>query len=157
MDDRFERPHRDTTGYMMRAYSKMLYLRELISKEKANEYYGKCMELARARGDLAEIYSTSARYYQYMGEYERAVAYIDSAVTVYKRNGTKADFASIYAVQSWLYENLGDYKTPSKRCAHPIRSATTTAWKRRRTASPRCRPCSKWGSWSLKNPGWPTA
>ena len=110
MDDRFERPHRDTTGYMMRAYSKMLYLRELISKEKANEYYGKCMELARARGDLAEIYSTSARYYQYMGEYERAVAYIDSAVTVYKRNGTKADFASIYAVQSWLYENLGDYK-----------------------------------------------
>ena len=110
MDDRFERPHRDTTGYMMRAYSKMLYLRELISKEKANEYYGKCMELARARGDLAEIYSTSARYYQYMEEYERAVAYIDSAVTVYKRNGTKADFASIYAVQSWLYENLGDYK-----------------------------------------------
>ena len=38
------------------------------------------------------------------------VAYIDSAVTVYKRNGTKADFASIYAVQSWLYEHLGDYK-----------------------------------------------
>lgn len=110
MDDRFERPYRDTTGYTMRAYSKMLYLRELISKEKATQYYGKCMELARARGDLAEIYSTSARYYQYMKEYERAVAYIDSAVTVYKRNGTKADFASIYAVQSWLYEHLGDYK-----------------------------------------------
>lgn len=110
MDDRFERPYRDTTGYTMRAYSKMLYLRELISKEKATQYYGKCMELARARGDLAEIYSTSARYYQYMEEYERAVAYIDSAVTVYKRNGTKADFASIYAVQSWLYEHLGDYK-----------------------------------------------
>lgn len=53
-------------GYTMRAYSKMLYLRELISKEKATQYYGKCMELARARGDLAEIYSTSARYYQYM-------------------------------------------------------------------------------------------
>ena len=110
MDDRFERPYRDTTGYTMRAYSKMLYLRELISKEKATQYYGKCMELARARGDLAEIYSTSARSYQYMEEYERAVAYIDSAVTVYKRNGTKADFASIYAVQSWLYEHLGDYK-----------------------------------------------
>ena len=110
MDDRFERPYRDTTGYTMRAYSKMLYLRELISKEKATQYYGKCMELARARGDLAEIYSTSARYYQYMEEYERAVAYIDSAVTVYKRNGTKADFASIYEVQSWLYEHLGDYK-----------------------------------------------
>ena len=110
MDDRFERPYRDTTGYTMRAYSKMLYLRELISKEKATQYYGKCMELARARGDLAEIYSTSARYYQYMEEYEQAVAYIDSAVTVYKRNGTKADFASIYAVQSWLYEHLGDYK-----------------------------------------------
>lgn len=39
MDDRFERPHRDTTGYMMRAYAKMVYLRDLISRDKLNEYY----------------------------------------------------------------------------------------------------------------------
>ena len=78
MDDRFERPHRDTTGYMMRAYAKMVYLRDLISRDKLNEYYQKCIGLARARGDMAEIYSTSARYYQCTGDYERAVAYIDS-------------------------------------------------------------------------------
>ena len=114
MDDRFERPHRDTTGYMMRAYAKMVYLRDLISRDKLNEYYQKCIGLARARGDLAEIYSTSARYYQYMEEYERAVAYIDSAVTVYKRNGIKADLAPIYATQSYLYEKMGDYKNALK-------------------------------------------
>ena len=114
MDDRFERPHRDTTGYMMRAYAKMVYLRDLISRDKLNEYYQKCIGLARARGDLAEIYSTSARYYQYMGEYERAVAYIDSAVTVYKSKGIKADLAPIYATQSYLYEEMGDYKNALK-------------------------------------------
>lgn len=157
MDDRFERPYRDTTGYTMRAYSKMLYLRELISKEKATQYYGKCMELARARGDLAEIYSTSGRYYQYMEEYERAVAYIDSAVTVYKRNGTKADFASIYAVQSWLYEHLGDYKN----ALEALRESNTIRHNDRveeaQNSLAEMQTCSKWDSWNLKNPGWPTA
>ena len=110
MDDRFERPHRDTTGYMMRAYAKMVYLRDLISRDKLNEYYQKCIGLARARGDMAEIYSTSARYYQCTGDYERAVAYIDSTITVYKSKGIKADLAPIYATQSYLYEAMGEYK-----------------------------------------------
>lgn len=110
MDDRFERPHRDTTGYMMRAYAKMVYLRDLIPEEKVSDYYHKCMELARAKCDTAEIYSTSARYYQYMGDNERAVAYIDSTITAYKRAGIKADFAPIYATQSYLYEAMGEYK-----------------------------------------------
>lgn len=114
MDDRFERPHRDTTGYMMRAYAKMVYLRDLISRDKLNEYYQKCIGLARAKGDMAEIYSTSARYYQYMGDNERAVAYIDSTITAYKRAGIKADFAPIYATQSYLYEKMGDYKNALK-------------------------------------------
>ena len=114
MDDRFERPHRDTTGYMMRAYAKMVYLRDLISRDKLNEYYQKCIGLARARGDMAEIYSTSARYYQCTGDYERAVAYIDSTITAYKSKGIKADLASIYATQSYLYEKMGDYKNALK-------------------------------------------
>ena len=114
MDDRFERPHRDTTGYMMRAYAKMVYLRDLISRDKLNEYYQKCIGLARARGDLAEIYSTSARYYQCTGDYERAVAYIDSTITAYKSKGIKADLAPIYATQSYLYEKMGDYKNALK-------------------------------------------
>lgn len=114
MDDRFERPHRDTTGYMMRAYAKMVYLRDLISRDKLNEYYQKCIGLARARGDMAEIYSTSARYYQCTGDYERAVAYIDSTITVYKSKGIKADLAPIYATQSYLYKEMGDYKNALK-------------------------------------------
>lgn len=114
MDDRFERPHRDTTGYVMRAYAKMVYLRDLISRDKLNEYYQKCIGLARARGDMAEIYSTSARYYQCTGDYERAVAYIDSTITVYKSKGIKADLAPIYATQSYLYEKMGDYKNALK-------------------------------------------
>ena len=114
MDDRFERPHRDTTGYMMRAYAKMVYLRDLISRDKLNEYYQKCIGLARARGDMAEIYSTSARYYQCTGDYERAVAYIDSTKTAYKSKGIKADLAPIYATQSYLYEKMGDYKNALK-------------------------------------------
>ena len=114
MDDRFERPHRDTTGYMMRAYAKMVYLRDLISRDKLNEYYQKCIGLARARGDMAEIYSTSARYYQCTGDYERAVAYIDSTITVYKSKGIKADLAPIYATQSYLDEEMGDYKNALK-------------------------------------------
>lgn len=114
MDDRFERPHRDTTGYMMRAYAKMVYLRDLISRDKLNEYYQKCIGLARARGDMAEIYSTSARYYQCTGDYERAVAYIDSTITAYKSKGIKADLAPIYATQSYLYEKMGVYKNALK-------------------------------------------
>ena len=114
MDDRFERPHRDTTGYMMRAYAKMVYLRDLISRDKLNEYYQKCIGLARARGDMAEIYSTSARYYQCTGDYERAVAYIDSTITAYKSKGINADLAPIYATQSYLYEKMGDYKNALK-------------------------------------------
>ena len=114
MDDRFERPHRDTTGYMMRAYAKMVYLRDLISRDKLNEYYQKCIGLARARGDMAEIYSTSARYYQCTGDYERAVAYIDSTITAYKSKGIKADLSPIYATQSYLYEKMGDYKNALK-------------------------------------------
>lgn len=114
MDDRFERPHRDTTGYMMRAYAKMVYLRDLISRDKLNEYYQKCIGLARARGDMAEIYSTSARYYQCTGDYERAVAYIDSTITAYKSKGIKADLAPIYATQSYLYEKMSDYKNALK-------------------------------------------
>ncbi|WP_418196391.1 ATP-binding protein, partial [Alistipes shahii] len=96
------------------AYAKMVYLRDLISRDKLNEYYQKCIGLARARGDMAEIYSTSARYYQCTGDYERAVAYIDSTITAYKSKGIKADLAPIYATQSYLYEKMGDYKNALK-------------------------------------------
>lgn len=34
---------------MMRAYAKMVYLRDLIPEEKVSDYYHKCMELARSQ------------------------------------------------------------------------------------------------------------
>lgn len=110
MENRFGRPHRDTTKYLMRAYGKMVFLRDLITREQATDYFNKCMRLARERNDREEIYTTSARYYQYMGDDLRAIAYIDSALMFYRQTGKKVDQAAIYAVQSRLYEKAGDYK-----------------------------------------------
>ena len=114
MDRRFARPDRDTTNYFMRSYSKMVFLRDLISKEQATDYYEKCMQLALERNDRKEIYSTSARYYQYMGDYPKAIAYVDSTLTHYQEAGIKADLAPIYATQSRLYEKIGDYENALK-------------------------------------------
>lgn len=108
MENRFERPHRDTTGYLMRAYAKMVYMRDLLSKEQATVYFRKCIGLARAMGDLSQLYYVSARYYQYMGEYQRAAAYIDSTLRV--QRSSNANLAPVYAVQSHLYEKTGDYR-----------------------------------------------
>ena len=155
MDDRFERPHRDTTGYMMRAYAKMVYLRDLISGRKGEAIITKnASELARAKCDTAEIYSTSARYYQCMGDNERAVAYIDSTITAYKRAGIKADFAPIYATQSYLYEAMGEYKKALGAVRdsqqHPLQQAG------RRGAKQPCRNADlvrRRPSWNSKSPG----
>lgn len=64
MDTRPDRPHRDTTEYPMRIYGKMVFLLDLIPRERLTEYYDRCMRLARERNDLEEIYRTSARYYE---------------------------------------------------------------------------------------------
>lgn len=127
MDTRFERPHRDTTGYLMHAYGKMVFLRDLISKEKATEYYQKCMQFARERNDRSQSYDASARYYQYMGDYQRAIAYIDSTLTLYKQTGEKVDLSPIYASQSYLYEEVGDYKNALKA----MREANSLRYKSR--------------------------
>ena len=104
----------------------MLYLRELSPKRRRPNITGSAWSWPRARGDLAEIYSTSARYYQYMEEYERAVAYIDSAVTVYKRNGTKSGFRLHIRSAVVALRASGRLQKRPRRCANPIRSATTT-------------------------------
>lgn len=110
MENRFGRPHRDTAKYLMRAYGKMVFLRDLITRAQATDYFDKCMRLARERNDREEIYTTSARYYQYMGDEPRATAYIDSTLMFYRQTGKKVDLAPIYVVQSHLYEKTGDYK-----------------------------------------------
>ena len=89
-DTRFERPRRDTTEYLMRSYGKMVFLLDLIPREELSEYYDKCMRLARERNDREEIYSTSARYYECMGDNLQAAAYADSVLNFYIRTGKKA-------------------------------------------------------------------
>ena len=114
MDTRFDRPHRDTTEYPMQIYGKMVFLLDLIPRERLSEYYDKCMRLARERNDREEIYRTSARYYQCTGDNERAAAYVDSVLTYYARTGKKADLGSIYMAQSHMYEKAGDYEKALK-------------------------------------------
>ena len=113
-DKRFERPRRDSTEYLMRSYGKMVFLGDLLTREEVNDYYDKCMELARGRNDREEIYSTSARYYQYVGDYERTAACMDSLLTHYAETGKKADLGSIYIAQSHMYEQAGDYEKALK-------------------------------------------
>lgn len=114
MDTRFDRPHRDTTEYPMRIYGKMVFLLDLIPREQLSEYYDKCMRLARERNDREEIYSTSARYYECMGDNLQAAAYADSVLNFYIRTGKKADLGAIYIAQSHMYEKAGEYKKALK-------------------------------------------
>ena len=113
-DTRFERPRRDTTEYLMRSYGKMVFLLDLIPREELSEYYDKCMRLARERNDREEIYSTSARYYECMGDNLQAAAYADSVLNFYIRTGKKADLGAIYIAQSHMYEKAGEYKKALK-------------------------------------------
>lgn len=114
VDKRFERPRRDSAEYLMRSYGKMVFLGDLLTREEVNDYYDKCMKLARGRDDREEIYSTSTRYYQYTGDYERAAACMDSLLTHYAETGKKADLGSIYIAQSHMYEKAGDYEKALK-------------------------------------------
>ncbi len=113
-DTRFERPRRDTTEYLMRSYGKMVFLLDLIPREELSEYYDKCMRLARERNDREEIYGTSARYYECMGDNLQAAAYADSVLNFYIRTGKKADLGSIYIAQSHMYEKAGEYEKALK-------------------------------------------
>lgn len=113
-DTRFERPRRDSSEYLMRSYGKMVFLGDLLAREEVDDYYNKCMELARGRDDREEIYNTSARYYQHAGDYERTAAYMDSLLTHYAQTGKKADLGSIYIAQSHMYEKAGDYEKALK-------------------------------------------
>lgn len=113
-DTRFERPRRDSSEYLMRSYGKMVFLGDLLAREEVDDYYNKCMELARGRGDREEIYNTSARYYRDRGDYERTAAYMDSLLTHYAQTGKKADLGSIYIAQSHMYEKVGDYEKALK-------------------------------------------
>ena len=76
----FQRPFYDDSKYKMSIYIKLIFLRDLITKEEATEYYQEFMRLAKEKKQMRKRYDVSSRYYQYMGDYKKAIAYIDSTL-----------------------------------------------------------------------------
>lgn len=108
----FQRPFYDNSKYKMFIYVKMIFLRDLITKEEATEYYQKFMRLAKEKKQMRERYDVSSRYYQYMGDYKKAIAYIDSTLLYHLFDSV--NLPSIYFVQARLYEKTGDYRRAYK-------------------------------------------
>lgn len=76
----------------MRSYGKMVFLGDLLAREEVDDYYNKCMELARGRGDREEIYNTSARLLPGQGQTTSGPQPTwDSLLTHYAQTGKKAD------------------------------------------------------------------
>lgn len=108
----FQRPFYDDSKYKMSIYIKLIFLRDLITKEEATEYYQEFMRLAKEKKQMRERYDVSSRYYQYMGDYKKAIAYIDS--TLLYQLFDSVNLPSIYFVQARLYEKTGDYRRAYK-------------------------------------------
>ena len=108
----FQRPFYDDSKYKMSIYIKLIFLRDLITKEEATEYYQEFMRLAKEKKQMRERYDVSSRYYRYMGDYKKAIAYIDS--TLLYQLFDSVNLPSIYFVQARLYEKTGDYRRAYK-------------------------------------------
>lgn len=108
----FQRPFYDDSKYKMSIYIKLIFLRDLITKEEATEYYQEFMRLAKEKKQMRERYDVSSRYYQYMGDYKKAIAYIDSTLLYHLFDSV--NLPSIYFVQARLYEKTGDYRRAYK-------------------------------------------
>lgn len=108
MNSTFKRLFQDDSGFYIKMYSHMIFLTNLLPKEKSTEYYHKYMELAVKKKRMDEIYGNSARYYERMGDYKKAVTYIDSVLQY--GNYKQQQLLPIYVVKSILYSKMGDYK-----------------------------------------------
>lgn len=94
----------------MSMYSSMIYLGDLITKEQATEYYQKFENLARSNKVLDEFFDTSTLYYFRIGDYKKALAYVDSAIVYYKEHYSPITLVPVYTIKSKIYKELGDYK-----------------------------------------------
>lgn len=86
----------------------MIFLTNLLPKEKSTEYYHKYMKLAIQKNKMDDIYENSARYYETIGDYKKAITYIDSVMQYGKYR--QQQLLPIYVVKSILYSKMGDYK-----------------------------------------------
>ena len=108
MNTNFQRIFLDDTSYSMSIYAQLLFLNDLISKEEATEYYTKYMRLARKKNKMADTHEASARYYQRIEDYQKAIAHLDSAVLVGCYDSI--NLVTVYTVKANFYVKLGDYK-----------------------------------------------
>ena len=104
----FERRFQDDSFFYIEMYSHMIFLTDLLSKEKSTEYYHKYLKLAIKKNKMDDIYENSARYYETMGDYKKAVTYIDSVIQYGKYK--QQQLLPVYVVKSILYSKMGDYK-----------------------------------------------
>ena len=76
--------------------------------DEIKKYYQKYIQLARKKKIINTTYETSARYYKTMGEYKKAIAYLDSAIV--QGRFKPVNLVSIYSIKAGLYYELNDFK-----------------------------------------------
>ena len=81
---------------------------DLISKEEIKDYYQKYIQIANKKKVVKSTYETTARYYQTIGEYKKAIAYIDSATQT--DHFQPVNLVPILNAKAGLYYKLNDYK-----------------------------------------------
>lgn len=86
----------------------MIFMKDIISNEEIKKYYQKYIQLARKKKIINTTYETSARYYKTMGEYKKAIAYLDSAIV--QGRFKPVNLVSIYSIKAGLYYELNDFK-----------------------------------------------
>lgn len=104
----FERTFLDDSSFYIRMYSHMIFLTNLLPKEKSTEYYHKYMKLAIRKNKMDDVFENSARYYETIGDYKKAITNIDSVIKHGKYK--QQQLLPIYVVKSILYSKMGDYK-----------------------------------------------
>ena len=104
----FDRRFLDESHYYMAKYSQIIFMADLISKEEIKDYYQKYIQIANKKKVVKSTYETTARYYQTIGEYKKAIAYIDSATQT--DHFQPVNLVPILNAKAGLYYKLNDYK-----------------------------------------------
>ena len=104
----FDRRFLDESHYYMAKYSQIIFMADLISKEEIKDYYQKYIQIANKKKIVKSTYETTARYYQTIGEYKKAIAYIDSATQT--DHFQPVNLVPILIAKAGLYYKLNDYK-----------------------------------------------
>lgn len=108
MNTAFNRKFLDESRYYMAKYAQLIFMKDLISKKEITKYFQKYIQIARKKNVVNATYETTARYYQTIGDYKMAIAYIDSATQ--NKDFKPVNLVPIYSIKAGLYYKLNDYK-----------------------------------------------